>query len=123
MSRFDPSKPIDDPTVWYPKDLFFTKSTRTTVTAFDAGEDTGKTILLDDENMVALSRFLWTGKLLPTNRDTYTNILGLTDLSAMNDKIWNEVDILLGDYTEVCMQYGALSCACLVASGEIEPGA
>ncbi|KOS46388.1 hypothetical protein ACN38_g2616 [Penicillium nordicum] len=51
--------------------------------------------------MVALSRFLWTGKLLPTNRDTYTNILGLTDLSTMNDKIWNEVDILLGDYTEI----------------------
>jgi hypothetical protein len=68
-----------------------------------AEDDDGKTFLLDDEKMAALSRFLWIGKLLPTDRDTYIRDLGLTDTSEMSDKVWGEVDSLLGTYTEVCL--------------------
>ncbi|KAI2732414.1 hypothetical protein CBS147332_1553 [Penicillium roqueforti] len=100
MTSFDPSKPINDPSVWYPKGLFLDNKTKK-ITAFSAEQDDDKTFLLDDENMVALSRFLWTGKLLPTDRETYIRVLGLTDTNEMSDKVWKEVDNLLGTYTEV----------------------
>lgn len=106
MTSFDPSKPINDPSVWSPKGLFLDNKTKK-ITAFSAEQDDDKTFLLDDENMVALSRFLWTGKLLPTDRETYIRVLGLTDTNEMSDKVWKEVDNLLGTYTEVCMEVKA----------------
>ncbi|KKP01901.1 hypothetical protein THAR02_05977 [Trichoderma harzianum] len=50
--------------------------------------------------MLAFSRFLWTGKLLPTGRDAYVKTLGLATTKEITDKVWSEIDNLLKTYTE-----------------------
>ncbi|KAK5994342.1 hypothetical protein PT974_04816 [Cladobotryum mycophilum] len=104
MAQFDPSKPIDDPVVWFPKGMFIVnKAQKLTIVAYavDTADEEEKTFILNRDKMVALSRFLWTGKLLPTNRDSYIKTLGLTTTSAMSTKVWAEVDSLIKTYTEV----------------------
>lgn len=101
MTKFDPSKPIEDPSVWFPKGMFISNKTRKTFTVTVAEDDDDKTFILNHDKMVALGRFLWTGKLLPTDRDAYIKVLGLTNTEEMSEKIWTEVDSLLGTYTEV----------------------
>lgn len=102
MAAFDPSKPIDDPQVWYPKGMFIDNKAQQLTIKVYAADDENKTFILDHDKMVALSRFLWTGKLLPTGRDAYIKTLGLTTTEEITDKVWNEIDNLLKTYTEVC---------------------
>ncbi|KAF3077046.1 hypothetical protein CFAM422_000390 [Trichoderma lentiforme] len=87
MADFDPSKPIDDPQVWFPKGMFIdNKAQQLTINVHAADED-DKTFILNHDKMVAFSRFLWTGKLLPTSRDAYVKTLGLTTTEEITDQI------------------------------------
>ncbi|KAL7948623.1 hypothetical protein V8C42DRAFT_363099 [Trichoderma barbatum] len=102
MAAFDPSKPVDDPQVWFPKGMFIDNNAdqlTIKVYAIDADADEDKTFILNHDKMVALSRFLWTGKLLPINRDAYIKTLGLTTTEEITDKVWAEIDNLLKTYT------------------------
>ncbi|KAL7914931.1 hypothetical protein GGI35DRAFT_474636 [Trichoderma velutinum] len=72
---------IDDLRVWFPKGMFVDNTVQRSaikIYAVNAAEDEDKRLVLNHDKMVALSRFLWTGKLLPTARDAYIKTLGLT---------------------------------------------
>lgn len=101
MADFDPSKPIDDPQVWFPKGMFINNKVQQLNIKVHAADDDDKTFILNHDKMVAFSRFLWTGKLLPTNRDAYIKTLGLTTTKEITDQVWDEIDNLLKTYTEV----------------------
>ncbi|KAL7954361.1 hypothetical protein V8C34DRAFT_317324 [Trichoderma compactum] len=108
MAAFDPSKPIDDPQVWYPKGMFIDNEAQQLTIKVYAANDENKKFILDHDKMVALSRFLWTGKLLPTGRGAYIKTLGHTTTEEITDKVWNEIDNLLKTYTEIskdCTQF------------------
>ncbi|PNP49636.1 hypothetical protein THARTR1_09647 [Trichoderma harzianum] len=108
MAHFDPSKPIDDPEVWFPKGMFIDNNAQQlTIKVYDA-DDENKTFILNQKQMVALSRFLWTGKLLPTDRNAYIKTLGLTTTKEITDKVWKEIDALIKTYSEIskdCTQF------------------
>ncbi|KAJ4864054.1 hypothetical protein T069G_00584 [Trichoderma breve] len=101
MADFDPSKPIDDPQVWFPKGMFVDNNAQQLTTKVHALDDDGKTFILNHDKMVAFSRFLWTGKLLPTSRDAYVKTLGLNTTEEITDQVWDEIDNLLKTYTEI----------------------
>ncbi|OPB37169.1 hypothetical protein A0O28_0040810 [Trichoderma guizhouense] len=101
MADFDPSKPIDDPQVWFPKGMFINNKVQQLTIKVHAAADDDKTFILNHDKMVAFSRFLWTGKLLPTNRDAYIKTLGLTTAEEITDQVWDEIDNLLETYTEI----------------------
>ncbi|KAL7801499.1 hypothetical protein V8C43DRAFT_301493 [Trichoderma afarasin] len=75
------------------------KAQQLTINVHAADED-DKTFILNHDKMVAFSRFLWTGKLLPTSRDAYVKTLGLTTTEEITDQVWDEIDNLLKTYTE-----------------------
>ncbi|OTA07036.1 hypothetical protein A9Z42_0078350 [Trichoderma parareesei] len=102
---FDPTKPIDDETVWFPRGMLIDKKTqklRPGPHAPRSGDDDGDQIfILEKGQMHALCRFLWTGKLLPTDRDQYVRYLGLVDTSVISKAVWSEIDNLIGTYTKI----------------------
>ncbi|EHK19967.1 uncharacterized protein TRIVIDRAFT_111733 [Trichoderma virens Gv29-8] len=127
MATFDPSKPIDDPQVWFPKGMFVDNTAqKLTIKVYDVDtpDDEDKTFILNHDKMVALSRFLWTGKLLPTDRDAYIKTLGLITTEEITDEVWTEIDHLLGTYTEIskdCTQFKEVTWDKLVdLSGQIK---
>ncbi|KAL7934086.1 hypothetical protein V8C35DRAFT_280397 [Trichoderma chlorosporum] len=124
MASFDPSKPIDDPEVWFPKGMFIDNKAQNLTTKVYAADDEDKTFILNHDKMVALSRFLWTGKLLPTDRDAYIKTLGLTTTDEITENVWKEIDNLLTTYTQVqkdCTQFKDVTWDKLVdLSGQIK---
>ncbi|KAH0496435.1 hypothetical protein TgHK011_003795 [Trichoderma gracile] len=101
---FDPTKPIDDETIWFPRGMLIDKRTQKLrpgphVPKFrDDGE---QIFILEKGQMHALCRFLWTGKLLPTDRTQYVRYLGIVDTSVISTEVWSEIDKLLGTYTKM----------------------
>ncbi|KAI1776743.1 hypothetical protein F4818DRAFT_440141 [Hypoxylon cercidicola] len=110
MSRFDPTKPIDDPTVWYPAPGLWvktdsTRGNRKVGNSKDGGgndnddDDSGDAFALDSADYAALNRYVWTAKLLPTNRDDYKNIIGISTDDELTDDIWNAADNVIVTYS------------------------
>ena len=92
MSAFDPTKPINDASVWKPQGMYVKQDTK------DGKEEV---FILAKEDMSALNRYVWTGKLLPTNRDEYKRSLGILDGTEISDNVWTAADQLLVSYTAV----------------------
>ncbi|KAI0453831.1 hypothetical protein F5B21DRAFT_504924 [Xylaria acuta] len=90
MSAFDPTKPIDDPSVWYPQGMYVQQEKR---------DGEGPVFVLAQTDMASLNRYAWTGKLLPVTRDEYTLSLGISDGSEISEPVWGAVDLLLGKYS------------------------
>ncbi|KAI0521855.1 hypothetical protein F5B22DRAFT_506483 [Xylaria bambusicola] len=92
MATFDPTKPIDDPVVWYPQGMYIQQKTR-------VGDD--QVFILSSTDMSALNRYAWTGRLLATTRDDYKASIGISDASQLSDSVWSAVDTLLGKYSTI----------------------
>jgi hypothetical protein len=92
MSGFDPNKPLDDPSVWYPKGMYIEKGRK------DEGE---MVFVLADEDMAALNRYTWSGALLPTTRDALQKNLGILDGNEISKEVWAAADDLLDTYSKV----------------------
>lgn len=89
---FDPTKPIDDPTVWYPKGMYLEDAT---------GPDGEPIFILAEKDMAALNRYVWSCKLLPTNRDDYKLSLGIVDGSEISAPVWSAADKVIATYKGV----------------------
>jgi len=89
---FDPTKPIDDPSVWFPQGMYVQQKRKD-------GEK--PVFILADTDMSSLNRYAWTGRLLATTRDEYTLSLGINDNSEISEPVWGAVDTLLGKYKTV----------------------
>jgi hypothetical protein len=99
MASFDPTKPIDDPSVWYPKGMYVEQQTR---------YGNQKVFILAQSDIAALNRYVWTGKMLPTTRDEYKLSLRFSEGSEISDPVWTAADRVLGTYSAVrCL--GALT--------------
>jgi hypothetical protein len=95
MSTFDPTKPIDDPSVWFPQGMYVQQTKR--------GSD-GQVFILAQADMASLNRYAWTGRLLAVTRDEYTQSLGISNTSEMSDSVWGAVDTLLVKYATVSIR-------------------
>ncbi|KAM3150676.1 hypothetical protein ABEW05_008977 [Botrytis cinerea] len=96
---FDPSRPIDDEEVWFPKGMFVDNRTHSKF-GFDAGDDE-RAFIFDSSDMKALNRFLGTGRLLPTTRNEYLRSLGILTSDPLSRDLTSEVDSLVVTYTKV----------------------
>ncbi|KAL1999676.1 hypothetical protein VTN02DRAFT_4189 [Thermoascus thermophilus] len=85
MGNFDPGKALSDETVWYPQGMY--------------NED--GTFILSTADMAALNRYVWRGRLLPTDRDEYTKSLGISDGGEISNDVWKAADDLLATYKDV----------------------
>ncbi|KAI0528435.1 hypothetical protein GGR58DRAFT_496002 [Xylaria digitata] len=94
MSRFDPTKPIDDPTVWYPNPDLWVK---TNPTRSDDGDD-DQAFALDSSDFAALNRYVWTAKLLPTDREFYKNVIGIVANDELPSNVWATADKVIETY-------------------------
>ena len=104
MPPFDPTKPISDPTIFYPNGLWINNHSLAPkgVTVENANDDDPKTFALNAGSMKALNRFLGTGQLLQTTRYDYLRWLGVEDVSGeVSDDLGKEVDILVATFTKV----------------------
>ncbi|KAB8076620.1 hypothetical protein BDV29DRAFT_154483 [Aspergillus leporis] len=90
MASFDPTKPIDDPSVWYPKGMYVEQQTR---------YGNQKVFILAQSDIAALNRYVWTGKMLPTTRDEYKLSLRFSEGSEISDPVWTAADRVLGTYS------------------------
>ncbi|KAM0186088.1 hypothetical protein ACHAPC_004788 [Botrytis cinerea] len=96
---FDPSRPIDDEGVWFPKGMFVDNRTHSKF-GFDAGDDE-RAFIFDSSDMKALNRFLGTGRLLPTTRNEYLRSLGILTSDPLSRDLTSEVDSLVVTYTKI----------------------
>nr|WNZ75640.1 hypothetical protein [Trichoderma harzianum] len=55
MADFDPSKPIDDPQVWFPKGMFIENKAQQSTIKLYAANDEDKTFILNHDKMVAFN--------------------------------------------------------------------
>ncbi|TGO09625.1 hypothetical protein BTUL_0159g00100 [Botrytis tulipae] len=96
---FDPSRPIDDEKVWFPKGMFVDNRANSRF-GFDAGDDE-RAFIFNSSDMKALNRFLGTGRLLPTTRNEYLRSLGILTTDPLSTDLANEVDSLVSTYTKI----------------------
>lgn len=96
---FDPSRPIDDEKVWFPKGMFVDNRANSRFD-FDSGDDE-RAFIFNSSDMKALNRFLATGRLLPTTRNDYLRSLGILTTDPLSTDLANEVDSLVATYTKV----------------------
>lgn len=94
MASFNPSKPIDDPTVWYPKGMYVKKEATEVAPSREV-------FILAQSDMASLNRYVWTAKLLPTTRDEYKQSLAITDGGVITREVWSAADNVLTTYGTV----------------------
>lgn len=82
---FDADRALSDETYWFPKALY----------------NDNDTFMLLTEDMIALNKYVWAGRLLPLTRDDYIRRLAISDSKEFSDPIWKEVDSLIGTYVAV----------------------
>lgn len=110
MSDFDPTKPITDPTVFFPKGLYVDNRVpkydeNYGEYVYDKSDDT-KAFVLQSSDMKSLNRFLITGRLLQTTRPEYLRMLGIRDTEGVISAALEEVlTDLLKTYGEVRIEY------------------
>ncbi|KAL7809882.1 hypothetical protein V8C44DRAFT_365782 [Trichoderma aethiopicum] len=101
---FDPTKPITDETVWFPRGMLISKNSKKLILKPHdprLRDDKDQIFILERGQMHALCRFLWTGKLLPTDHSSYTRYLGIVDTSIISNEVWSEIDKLLNTYKSI----------------------
>ncbi|KAI1205186.1 uncharacterized protein F4807DRAFT_471205 [Annulohypoxylon truncatum] len=99
--RFDPSKPIDDPTVWYPHPNLWVKlDTSSKVRSGDGDNNDLKdcAFALDSADFAKLNRYVWTAKLLPTNRNDYMCYNSIPSNNELPKEVWDAADGVLATY-------------------------
>ncbi|KAA8565607.1 hypothetical protein MFRU_006g01870 [Monilinia fructicola] len=96
---FDPSRPIADETVWFPKGMFVDNRTNSRFAA-DPNDDE-RAFVFNSSDMKALNRFLGTGRLLQTNRNDYLKSLGILTTDPLSTALGKEVDSLVVTYAQV----------------------
>ncbi|KAF7891948.1 hypothetical protein EAF00_008250 [Botryotinia globosa] len=96
---FDPSRPIDDEKVWFPKGMFVDNRANSRF-GFDSGDDE-RAFIFNSSDMKALNRFLGTGRLLPTTRNEYLRSLGILTTDPLSTDLANEVDSLVSTYAKI----------------------
>ncbi|THV52656.1 hypothetical protein BGAL_0073g00310 [Botrytis galanthina] len=96
---FDPSRPIDDEKVWFPKGMFVDNRANSRFD-FDSGDD-DRAFIFNSSDMKALNRFLATGRLLPTTRSDYLRSLGILTTDPLSTDLAKEVDSLVATYTKI----------------------
>ncbi|QSZ36130.1 hypothetical protein DSL72_007255 [Monilinia vaccinii-corymbosi] len=96
---FDPSRPIDDEKVWFPKGMFVHNRTNSKFSADP--DDDERTFVFNSSDMKALNNFLGTGRLLQTNRNDYLRSLGILTTDPLSPELGGEVDSLVLTYAKV----------------------
>ncbi|CAD6449396.1 cf2bf657-6cf4-4c0e-a4aa-4d25ddde8687 [Sclerotinia trifoliorum] len=99
IMSFDPSRPIDDEKVWFPKGMFV--DNRTNSRFASDPEDDDRAFIFNSSDMKALNRFLGTGRLLPTTRNDYLRSLGILTTDPLSLDLGKEVDSLVTTYTKI----------------------
>ncbi|KAK2743427.1 hypothetical protein FQN57_004892 [Myotisia sp. PD_48] len=83
--EFDPLKAVTDYQYWMPKNT----------------ETPEKKFLFSTVETMALMRFVWTGCLLPEDRDSYCRRLAIDKSHIDQLKVWEQIDQLLVTYKQV----------------------
>lgn len=91
MASFDPTTPIQDASVWYPKGMYVNREPT------EANPDT-EVLVLGSSDIANLNRYVWTSKLLPTTRDAYIMSLGIVNSGEISDGVWSAADQVLNTY-------------------------
>ncbi|PTB63928.1 hypothetical protein BBK36DRAFT_1180910 [Trichoderma citrinoviride] len=108
LRALDEQLPIGDETVWFPRGMLIGKhDQKLNIKPHDPRDrsDDEQIFILERGQMHALCRFLWTGKLLPTDRTQDTRYLGLVNTSVISteisedcivfkDETWDKLTIL-----------------------------
>ncbi|KAI9650599.1 hypothetical protein NHQ30_000617 [Ciborinia camelliae] len=97
---FDPTKPIDNEEVWFPKGMFIDNRSNSKFGTFNADDDE-RAFIFNSSDMKALNRFLGTGRLLQTNRNDYLRSLGILTTDPLSTDLTREVDSLVETYTKI----------------------
>ncbi|PYH82517.1 hypothetical protein BO82DRAFT_333956 [Aspergillus uvarum CBS 121591] len=95
----------DDETRWYPIGQTVETPSRAARRAVkDGGDDDdaddGATFAFADEDMGKLNRYLHGGRVLPLDKDSFCQKVGILDQSKITDHIWTQIDDLIGTYKE-----------------------
>ncbi|GAB1210937.1 hypothetical protein ATERTT37_000047 [Aspergillus terreus] len=96
----------DDETRWYPIGQTVEKPSRAARRAVkdddddDDDDDDGATFAFADEDMGKLNRYLHGGRVLPLDKDSFCQKVGILDQSKITDHIWTQIDGLIGTYKE-----------------------
>lgn len=94
----------DDETKWYPIGQTVETPSRAAPRAVkDNGDDDddGATFAFADEDMGKLNRYLHGGRVLPRDKDTFCQNVGILDQSKITDHIWTQINSLIGTYKEI----------------------
>ncbi|KAK2599072.1 hypothetical protein QQS21_005478 [Conoideocrella luteorostrata] len=93
----------DDETRWYPIGQTVetpSRAARRVVTYGGDDDDDGATFAFADEDMGKLNRYLHGGRILPLDKDSFCQKVGILDQSKITDHIWTQIDGLIGTYKE-----------------------
>ncbi|KAF5855403.1 hypothetical protein ETB97_009314 [Aspergillus alliaceus] len=94
----------DDETRWYPIGQTVETPSRAARRAVKDGgnddDDDGATFAFADEDMGKLNRYLHGGRVLPLDKDSFCQKVGILDQSKITDHIWTQIDGLIGTYKE-----------------------
>ncbi|PYI21890.1 hypothetical protein BO99DRAFT_400538 [Aspergillus violaceofuscus CBS 115571] len=95
----------DDETRWYPIGQTVETPSRAARRAVKDGgdddDDDGATFAFADEDMGKLNRYLHGGRVLPLDKDSFCQKVGILDQSKITDHIWTQIDGLIGTYKEI----------------------
>ncbi|RAK77617.1 uncharacterized protein BO72DRAFT_403456 [Aspergillus fijiensis CBS 313.89] len=97
----------DDETRWFPigqtVETPSRAARRTGHTVKDSGDDDdddGATFAFADADMGKLNRYLHGGRVLPRDKDSFCQKVGILDQSKITDHIWTQINSLIGTYKE-----------------------
>lgn len=90
----------DDETRWYPIGQTVETPSRAARRAVKDDDDDGATFAFADEDMGKLNRYLHGGRVLPLDKDSFCQKVGILDQSKITDHIWTQIDGLIGTYKE-----------------------
>ncbi|OJJ96585.1 hypothetical protein ASPACDRAFT_34589 [Aspergillus aculeatus ATCC 16872] len=102
------SKARDDETRWFPIGQTVetpSRAARRTSRAVKDGDDDnddddGATFAFAAEDMGKLNRYLHGGRVLPRDKDSFCQKVGILDQSKLTDHIWTQINSLIGTYNE-----------------------
>ncbi|RAH48627.1 uncharacterized protein BO95DRAFT_440111 [Aspergillus brunneoviolaceus CBS 621.78] len=97
----------DDETRWFPIGQMVETPSRAarrtgqTVKDSDNKDDDGPTFAYADVDMGKLNRYLHGGRVLPRDKDSFCQKVGILDQSKITDHIWTQINSLIGTYKEI----------------------
>ncbi|RAL12819.1 uncharacterized protein BO97DRAFT_389211 [Aspergillus homomorphus CBS 101889] len=100
----------DDEKKWYPIGQTVetpSRAARRTGRAVKDGgdDDDGTTFAFADADMGKLNRYLHGGRVLPLDKDSFCQKVGILDQSKITDHIWTQINDLIGTYKEASRIY------------------